>query len=103
MVREKDPLFWIKHFEMWYEQHKEQHIIVTDVRFQNEAKCIHKFGGKIIKITRGTSTDTHESETESVNIQTDFEIENNGTKSEFIEQVLIFIQNLTSFNSQIQI
>lgn len=37
--------------------------IITDARFPNEVDAVKKAGGKVIKLTRTTSEDTHDSET----------------------------------------
>ncbi len=58
------------HHFLWYTQELEKNpnllIVISDVRFQNEASFIKKLGGKIIKIERPTTEmiDMHQSETE---------------------------------------
>lgn len=61
--------------EMHYEN-----IVVTDVRFDNEAELIHNLGGVIYKVTR-ESAETVEAHTSEVGISTqliDGEIQNTG-------------------------
>lgn len=56
-------------------------VIVTDVRFQNEADAIRAAGGKVLRVTRpgcGTS-DSHASEAEAATMDVDLEIPNDGT------------------------
>lgn len=45
--------YWIKYIENWirvYKQRGVECIIITDVRFLNEAEMIHRMGGKLIRI-----------------------------------------------------
>ena len=65
--------FWIKKFQIWYlEQLKINpniKIVVSDVRFLDEYKCITDLGGKFIKVTRNTNIlDEHISELELDNL-----------------------------------
>jgi len=78
-----DPNFWIKHFEYWFEENKNNNIIVTDIRFLNELMAIKKVGGITIKICRDTIsiTDSHISEIETDTLtDVDHVIFNNSTK-----------------------
>jgi len=59
-----DIHFWTKSFEQWYQSRKRENIVCTDVRYQNEADCIHRLGGILIYIHRSSylQEDPHESE-----------------------------------------
>jgi hypothetical protein len=64
-------------------------IIVSDVRFQNEADAIHELGGIVIKLVRTSkNTDTHISEMEIEKIENyDYLIENvEGDKQSMFDQ-----------------
>ena len=53
--RAQDPLYWVKRFEHRVRQHQEagiQHIVVTDVRFADEAAAIRTLGGQIWRVHR---------------------------------------------------
>lgn len=53
--RAQDPLYWVKRFEHRVRQHQEagiQHIVVTDVRFADEAATIRALGGQIWRLHR---------------------------------------------------
>lgn len=57
---------WISAFEKWLQGNtKHEHVIVSDVRFPNEAEAIRKLGGEIWLIERpslSAQTDSHSSE-----------------------------------------
>ncbi|MDH1765124.1 hypothetical protein N5D37_05300 [Comamonas aquatica] len=53
--RAQDPLYWVKRFEHRVRQHQEagiQHIVVTDVRFADEAATIRALVGQIWRVHR---------------------------------------------------
>jgi hypothetical protein len=72
---------WIKLFEKFYYKNKNNNIIVSDVRFEDEAKVIKELGGYIIRIERDNTNynTTHESEKNIKNIKADIIIRNNGS------------------------
>jgi hypothetical protein len=64
-------------------------IVITDVRFLNEANYVTSLGGKLVRIVRPsvTRSDTHPSETEQHRIMVKFEIINDGSLEEFKDKV----------------
>lgn len=56
-------------------------VVITDVRFQNEADFVREHGGKVWKVVRenNTNTDKHPSETELASIGADYYVFNNGS------------------------
>jgi hypothetical protein len=65
--------------------------LISDVRFPNEAEAIKKQGGINIKINRTLAPILyHESELALNNYSFDYEIDNNGTIEDFVEQIKIF-------------
>lgn len=64
VVRRVDKNYWIKRFLKFHSLHDSSvKIVVTDVRFQNEAEAIRSLGGEIIQVCRSSdSYDNHESE-----------------------------------------
>lgn len=77
-----DRLFWVKRFELWFNQNKNLNVVICDVRFQHEVDSIKSKGGKIIRVNRDslTNSDNHKSELEMDLITgVDYVIENNGT------------------------
>lgn len=80
-----DNEFWIKNLFRVAEDKEYTNVIVTDVRYMNEAKYIqHKKGGYVIRVERGSKDDVHNmqhpSEVELDNYgDFDFTVNNNGT------------------------
>lgn len=65
-------------------------VVVSDVRFLNEAAAIKRNGGILCRIQRNFSTGLGEqdpSETEQEQIQVDWEIQNTGTLEELYEKI----------------
>lgn len=57
-------------------------IVITDVRFADEAAMVRELGGKLIQITRpgtGGGAGTHESETAGTEFAPDAVVHNSGT------------------------
>lgn len=86
--------FWIRHFLTWYRKKQNSdnvvNVVVTDVRFLDEAQAIRNQGGIIVKIEsdrEGVNLDTHASEVELSNIVADYVLTNNGTKDQFYESI----------------
>jgi len=76
-------------------QNKDVKIVISDVRFQNEAEMINRLGGKVIKIIRPSlnSVDEHISETgiDSINI-IDYNIVNDNTIDEMLDHIDIIMK-----------
>jgi hypothetical protein len=54
---------WVERFKKFYEQNKYRNIVITDIRFPDEAMIVKEFGGVIVKIKRDTGfKDDHKSE-----------------------------------------
>lgn len=85
---------WIHRFKLWYKKnqfywritdytgvgkHVERDVVVTDVRYPEEARVIKELGGILIKIIRPNlkyKKDDHSSETEIDNIVADYTVIN---------------------------
>jgi len=78
-----------------------QSIVISDVRFLNEAKMIKDYGGKLVRLVRKTEEQygqDHISETALDHYeQFDFFIDNNGSLQELCEKINDMI--LTLFGS----
>ena len=81
--------FWIYRFKIWYQEQIKKNpnvrIVVTDVRFINEADIIKELGGIIIKINRNNlkNIDNHSSEINILNIKEDYKVNNSSTLEKF--------------------
>lgn len=74
--------FWIRHMEMRIILKPRNRVVVSDVRFENEANWVKRNGGILVRVRDTTSLsnnnlDQHSSETEQLGIQEDVLIENN--------------------------
>uniref|UniRef100_A0A6G6ABQ5 Deoxynucleotide monophosphate kinase n=1 Tax=Borely moumouvirus TaxID=2712067 RepID=A0A6G6ABQ5_9VIRU len=110
---------FIHHFKIWYERELQRNpdvrVVVSDVRFQNEADFIKSLGGTVIKISREpikknlfekvssdfvvNQRDTHASEKELQNIKNyDIYVENTGTIDNYYGEITEIIHNIISEN-----
>jgi len=94
--------FWIQQWSdsytaMWVMQPDEaQKVVVTDVRFENEAKTIKMAGGYIIEITRpGYKPDGHPSEEPIPSILVDATVRNESNLEDFRTRFLATVEGLT--------
>ena len=84
---------FIHNFEIWYQEELIKNpnicVVVSDIRFQNEADFIKKIGGIIIKIDRYNGyNDTHESEIELEQIKNyDYIIDNHSDINHLYENL----------------
>lgn len=83
---------WVGLFKKWigqYENSANSHIIISDVRFENEAECIRKLGGQIWRVVGGKSEDAvggqlyTEHASEKHDFEADHTFENFGTLDDF--------------------
>ena len=87
-----DVNIWVKNAEMFVKQHPGWTVVITDVRFDNEAYWIRNRGGIVINIVRDKDDieeNTHSSESGLRPENIDLIIKNNGTKEEMYEQFVV--------------
>lgn len=91
--RHQDDLYWIRKMAQWIETVFAQgitSIVITDVRFINEADFIRAAGGSIWKVRR-TQADmksaNHQSEAEIELIWSDKAIDNNGSITDLASEI----------------
>ena len=80
-----DVDIWVKNAEMFVKKNAGWTVVVTDVRFDNEASWIHNRGGVVINIVRDKDDiveNKHSSEGGLKPENIDFTVYNNGTKEE---------------------
>ena len=107
MRKQIDDNFWIKKFIRFYEKEisnskmgtsKDKVIIVTDVRFNNEATVIRELGGSIVKIQRSDidtvipSNKTNQHISETMAIRYDYLIKNNTTVTDLHDRFLSILR-----------
>ena len=94
-LRDKFPDIWIKASGLEQTAKYVERIVVTDVRFQNEADAVKSLGGILVRINRpGYAGDTHTSETSGDHIKWDHVIDNVGTLAEFEDKIDALIRPL---------
>lgn len=96
-----DQEFWTRHFQMWLDQQTDENIIVSDVRFQNEADVIKRNGGYIMEVRRPhlhPSQDHHASETQVIE-GVDVVLTNEGDVHHLFDQVEGSMSKLSNTSS----
>lgn len=86
--------FWVRTMDMRVKKQQPEKMVVSDVRFKNEAEWIKKNNGILVRILDGTlHTDPHPSETEQLTIKEDIHIFNKKNPQFFqeIENILHFL------------
>lgn len=87
--------FWIDKAVKSLEQFKEDIIVFTDVRFENEAEAIKKLGGVLVRVVRATGLDDkHESETALDKYDFDNIILNSGNAAHLFHEVQDFAKKI---------
>ena len=90
VARTIDPNVWVKNAEMFYKNAIGFSVVITDVRFANEAKWIRDKGGIVVYINRQQKeieANNHSSENGLSGKDVDVYIENDGTINDLYEQV----------------
>lgn len=100
--RFQDPLYWLEQVRAKISRLPEsvQGAVITDVRYQNEARLIHSLGGAIYRVvrdsidqvmaearTRGEAWAVHDSETEMLTWNFDGYIDNNKSLEDLESQI----------------
>ena len=81
--RSLDPNIWVKNAEIFVKKNLGRTVVISDVRFSNEAMWIHNRGGVVVQIIRGDNEgiteSLHASEHGMTDKDYDATIYNNGT------------------------
>ena len=91
-----DVNIWVKNAEMFVRQNAGFTVVITDVRFSNEAFWIHNRGGVVINIVREQNDikeNKHSSENGLKPDDIDLTIYNNGTIGDLYKEVENYIQS----------
>lgn len=88
-IRSIDRFFWVRKTMLDVDLCTAERVVITDVRFQNEANAILDRSGYIIRIVRPETEDddAHQSETELDQIWTDYTVVNDGSLQQLQEKV----------------
>jgi hypothetical protein len=98
-LKEFNNNFWTKRFEWWIEEQQRECsnclIVISDVRFDNEAELIKKYGGIIIEIDRHTGLqDGHISEKGISRERINYQITNNNSITNYHGEIDKIIEML---------
>lgn len=87
-VRSVDPFFWVSAV-MDEVEHRTGPVVITDVRFPNEAATIRDAGGVLVRVIRPgqDASDQHVSETALNDWKPDFEVLNDGDLHSLLKKV----------------
>jgi hypothetical protein len=87
------PNYWIEKLQAKLSAHSDSPVIITDVRFRNEAELVSSNGGLIVRVMRSqcAEPDSHRSETELDSI-TALTIQNSGTLDDLSADVFRFLK-----------
>lgn len=91
--RDYNPNFFLTHMRSRIEKAQAQgikNIVITDVRYDNEAQLIKSLGGTVVKIERDITTTRHTSHSSEQGVLptlVDHTVQNNGTIEQLIEKV----------------
>lgn len=91
-ARQYNPNVWIERVANHPAFTYKNPMVITDVRFANEAEWVLKNGGILIRIVRiGLECDSHISETKQAEIAVDYEVSNDGSIEELHNKILAII------------
>jgi len=97
VCRSKIPNIWVNYLDL----EGSDRIVVTDVRFENEAQFIKDNGGIIIKVDRpGAEGENHASEIALPREMCNYIIENNGTVEDLHQKAEAVMQDILADREQ---
>jgi dephospho-CoA kinase len=79
-----------------------KNIVLTDVRFENEAEMVRQFNGKLIQITRTDNNQSDKHVSENIHIQTNYMLENNQTVEELYQEMDKIIAECDKYYEQLE-
>ncbi|MDG4801735.1 hypothetical protein [Micromonospora sp. WMMD980] len=87
-IRDIEPDFWVRAV-MRHVEREPRPVVITDVRFPNEAGAIEAVGGVLVRVIRPgqDESDQHVSETALRDCSTDFELTNDGDFHSLLKKV----------------
>lgn len=98
---------WVQRFKWWYEDHKDENIVISDGRFLHELEGIKKLNGLSILIHRkqieyyNNSTHKSEKEIDKITSKTDYVIYNDNDFFDLYKQIDNIMFNITTKNEKL--
>jgi Deoxynucleotide monophosphate kinase len=89
--------FWVNQLLPMDGFYTDRNIVITDVRFVNEAERIHALKGYVVRVVRtlfNDESDLHTSEQEQLQIKSDYELDNTGYLYELPKKIDLMIRLL---------
>jgi hypothetical protein len=74
--------------------YENRNIVVSDVRFVNEADRITELGGKVVEVVRPGLVNDDPHSSEKIDFDTDYELTNNGTIASLYQAVEIMLEQV---------
>jgi len=72
----------------------EERVVVSDIRFPNEAEAVRLAGGLVVRVVRSVERGTHASEAGGDAIEADRELQNDGTLEELRAHIDSLVESL---------
>ena len=94
--RTEDPNHWTKN--LGFRMKGIDHVVISDVRFHNEARFVKENGGILVHVSRETEgdNDDHVSESTSDDIPCDYSMCNNGSLEDLRSRLNILMGKITN-------
>jgi Deoxynucleotide monophosphate kinase len=87
--------FWVNQLLPMDGFYTDRNIVITDVRFVNEAERIHALKGHVVRVVRTLfNDDAHTSEQEQLQIKSDYELDNTGYLYELPKKIDLMMKLL---------
>jgi Deoxynucleotide monophosphate kinase len=89
--------FWVNQLLPMDGFYTDRNIVITDVRFVNEAERIHALKGYVVRVVRtlfNAESDLHTSEQEQLQIKSDYELDNTGYLYELPKKIDLMMKLL---------
>jgi Deoxynucleotide monophosphate kinase len=87
--------FWVNQLLPMDGFYTDRNIVITDVRFVNEAERIHALKGYVVRVVRTLfNDDAHTSEQEQLQIKSDYELDNTGYLYELPKKIDLMMKLL---------
>lgn len=88
---------WVKRFERWYESHRNENIVIPDMRFPHEQEVLRKYNAVFVRVNREQAVPkgaVHESESYVPQLEAHYEIDNNSTLDNLRDSVLAMLKGI---------